>query len=61
MNKLVSGEKYIIGHSIQKTLLKLEPSGNSILSSIVQEELSKSIGLLKRVERCLIVAHHRNN
>jgi len=60
-NEPASGRKYVIGHSLQKTSLKFEPNAEPIPGSAVQEELSKSITLLKRVERCLIVAHHKND
>lgn len=61
MNEPVLDKKYVIGRSLQKMSLRVEPKSDLISSSAVQEELSKSITLLKRVERCLIVAHSKNN
>lgn len=61
MNKLVSSKDYELSQSIEKRLLTFELPGNSILSSDVQEEMSKSIVLLKRVDRYLIVANSENN
>lgn len=63
MNESVSGKKSIedINQFIQETLLTLEPACGPILSDGVQEELSKSITLLQRVKRCLIISRYRKN
>lgn len=56
MNKPVFSEDYKFGHSVDKTLLKSESSGEPLSRCAVQEEMAKLITALKRVERCLIVA-----
>ena len=62
MNKSTLNQRRVIDRSIQKTSLKLESISNSISSDfLVQEELAKAITLLKRVERCLIVANRKED
>lgn len=61
MNKSFLSDEDKFRHSIEKSLLTFEFSSNSMLKMTVQEEMSKLIAILTKVERYLIIADSNKN